>query len=366
MNCTKLLDSTFGSLPPPAVVPAPEPVRNADVVAAMGRAYEQKQALVQKALVNTAERYNVWIVGQDAFNVLDIGFEGVLKCTPSLKTCSKLVFASTICGILAGVLNIAAAIATLKSAKNAGELKDTLSKTRLYMDVLCTFAIGVLMILTSIARELVFLSAVGFFFAANPYLLPLLFFLITFPTILETSLRLASICRGHDWASKLEWNTLREALFSVDGKSIDWEAIEKLKLLEKVAPETEGAPDLLPKMKAKLDELQADIGVEAAIEAFRLLKALHEKKKVDVRDAFLKFEAKVKEWRIAQVKRLAEQLLCGIAFGASMGNLAGSSVSLTAVETGALMSASGISLQMDVWDPFARGSPIVVVEERAT
>lgn len=335
------------------------------MITSVERAFQSKQAQIDTALKNGWERYNPLVISLDAFDVFEIGFEGAMRLAPSLKTFSSLVLTSTICGVIAGVLNIGGAIAIFKSARDATGLNDNRAALRLYLDAFCTFAIGVIMILISLAKEVIFLSALGFFFAANPYLLPILFFIVTFPTILETLDRLSAIAQGSDWASKLKMNDLRKLLIEPKTEEVSWEAIDDLGLLQKIAPSNTEAEDLDLPMMAKLEELQADIGVEGAVAAFRLLKELHHKNVIGAREAFLEFEAKIQEWRIAQVKRLAEELLCGMAFGFSMGNLSGNISSLTALETGSLMASSGIALQMDLANPFTRSTPVVLVGGKA-
>lgn len=311
--------------------------------------------------------------GGDLLTFGYLALDGAQAASSSLKALSGLTIVGGIFGILAGLINIGVGICSIPEALEASRKNDILNKTRLWMDVTCMLAIGLVMILASIAKLLVevgIFGAMGLFFASNPWFLLLLFFVITLPTLLEVSHRVVEICRGKDWGSKLALPKLHQMLHPPENNPIDWERLraflcDRLELLPNFEQE-----DLSKTIADRANEIEHNIGVEATLPLLKLLKAINSQNANEARDAFLELEKEVRAWYKAQAIRFTQQIFYVLAFVLSMGllkpNLSRVSfIVLTGAETAVAAGANAIALYMDLYWPFKRNTPIILskVEE---
>ncbi len=112
-----------------------------------------------------------------------------------------------------------------------------------------------------------------------------------------------------------------------------------------------------------MEELQADMGVEAAIEVFSLFKALLDDSETEEIQRQLQLaQQRIAEWHHAQYVRLFQQVLYIAAFIISMGAFApGANANvINGSDNMAMAAANLIPLGMDVCWPFKRNVPMIV------
>lgn len=333
-------------------------------VRAMEQVLEAKKEHVQTALANKWDRYNPIFIFGDVFTIGYLGFQGVQALSPSVQSIAAVGAATLVCGVIAGVINIGVGIVSLKESIQAFRNGDKMLGMRLLLDFICCTAIGVVMILASLAIKVSILGGIGAFFASNPWLLPVLFFIITIPLLLELSCRINHIATSKDLGSQLQLNQLKTLLQQSEP---DWDKIENLY-------EKEGNAFSLKKMDAfegteqlgylstKMEELQADMGVTAAIEAFTLLRLIKQRKQKEALEQIEIVKTRVDEWNQSLYLRMAQQILYIIGFIVSMAALTPNVNAdlLNGTQSFFLVGANVIPLFMDSCWPFKRNTPIVV------
>ncbi len=284
-----------------------------------------------------------------------MGFQGVRALLPTLSKVAAVTMATFICGEVAGVINIGVGIVSLKEAIQALHNGDKLLGVRLLLDGIFLMLIGIGMILISTGLKAVALGAVTAFFVANPWVLPLLFFIITIPLMIEISKRVIDIWSGNDLASKLPLEEIKVELLSDE---LVWDNITNLLKdtpfdLQELSPA--GLSD-------KMETFQADMGVSAAIEAFKFLEALFKKEKAGALDELEKLKKKITAWNKAQHVRLSQQILYIVSFILSMLVFCPKvpKRSLNALVNFSMAGANAIPLYMDVFWPFKRNTTLVV------
>jgi hypothetical protein len=314
--------------------------------------------------------------GGDLLSFGYLGLEGAQTASSYLQSLSGLTIVGSAFGILGGLINIGVGLFSIPEALEASRKDDFLNKTRLWLDAICMIGIGIVMLLASIAKlalEVGALGAVGLFFATHPWILPLLLLIVTIPTLWEVGNRVIEIASKKDWGNKLRLDLLQKSLHPEGATAIRWEPLRAF-LCEKlgVLPAYE-CEDLSAALCNQMNEIEQNIGVEATLPLFRLLKAIGDKNKEEARTEFLNLEREIKAWRRAQTVRLVQQILYVLAFILSMlllipGLSFAGSRTITWIQTAGLVGANGIPLYMDLYWPFKRNTPIILpkVEERET
>jgi hypothetical protein len=212
------------------------------------------------------------------------------------------------------------------------------------------------MILTPLATKVVALACLTTFFATNPWVLPLLFFVITIPLLIEIVCRITQIYTKKDTAAELKLNQLSVLLKQ---EKVDWDAIFGLYSKNDIFHSEMGAKN---EIIARMEKLQSGIGVTVSLEAFRLFEHLLKK---DKEGALLQMQAlqeKIAEWNKKQHVRLLQQVLFVIAFIVSMVALRVhiSPALLVSTENFLMAGANAIPLYMDCCWPFERNTTLVV------
>jgi hypothetical protein len=291
------------------------------------------------------------LIGGDFFSVGYLGFQAAQILRPSLASISAVAWTTLACGCIAGAVNIGVGFVSLVQGIQALKNGDRKLAFRLFLDFLGLFGIGIVMILASLAIRIGALSAIGSFFSANPWVLSLLFFAISIPVIVEIAGRIFNIQTGRDLASQLKGdiNTLIRGT----------DAQNPLHLQSLIGRD-ESDLTLHNSLARKMEELQADMGVEAALEVFELMRLALLKE--DTEEQFCLAKKKIEEWNSAQWVRLSQQALYAISFAASMFAVTPKLFppAVNAGQTIALAGANLIPLFMDIFWPFKRNAPIVV------
>ena len=162
----------------------------------------------------------------DALNMLYLGFLGLLAAIPSWNTLGTTLLSSSF-GIAGGIINILVGCLCLKEAKTAFANKDKLLGWRLLLDGAFMIAIGGVMLLASMATLLGALSikvgffvAISAFLAANPWVLPVLFLIITLPILYEVTSRVVKLAKDKDCGAKMHLPEFKELFQNKDPAEI--------------------------------------------------------------------------------------------------------------------------------------------------
>jgi hypothetical protein len=315
----------------------------------MEKVIAKKDANTRTALENRVNVFEGVLIGGDAFTMGYLAFAGVQVVAPSLAAIPAISIAMLFCAETAGLINCGVALVSLKEGLQALENGDKKLALRLLIDSFTLLAIGIIMIIAGLAKKMAALGAVGTLFASNPWLLPVLFFIITIPVMIEIGSRIKDILTRKDLGAQLFSGELTKLIHDPT------KGIFCLGLLLDL-PER----DALKKLSEKLEALQANLGVKGAIETFNLLLLLLREQNVEQQRK--KVEKEIEEWNLAQYVRMFQQILYLVAFVISMGMLAPgvNAIALSAIQSFSMAGANGIPLYMDCFWPFKRNTPLVV------
>jgi hypothetical protein len=330
------------------------PQKESSITSVVHRVMELKEEHVNKAKNNKWDRYNPVLIGGDLFTMAYLIFQGVQ--TYAHISLPLLGMATLVCGVAAGVITVGVAFLSLKESFQAFHNGDFKLGLRLLLDFIGLSGIGAIMILTPLAVKIAALGCLTAFFAANPWVLPVLFFAITIPLLIEISSRIKNIHLKKDLAADLKLDELLELLKK---DIVNWSQISLL--YENKNPfhsKIEGAEDLIERM----EKLQSEIGVTAALEAFKLFECLLEENKEAALSYCEKLQQKIFEWNGKQHVRLLQQVLFVISFAVSMVALRVrlSPTLFNSIENFLMAGANAIPLYMDTFWPFERNTTLVV------
>jgi histone H3/H4 len=301
----------------------------------------------QKARTGSGLGKEVVLVAGDFFTTGELVFAGAKSVAPKINTIAGVAFASLVCGEIAGLINLGVACVSLVEGIRALKNGDKALAARLCLDWLCFSAIAIIMILSSLAIKVAALGSVAAVFAANPWLMPVLFFIGALPVLAEISGRIAKIATGTDFGSQLMGKGMQEL---------------KAPFLEimKNTPREQVDDAVRKALSEEMEKYQASIGVEAAIEAFRMIQ--RSLKGEDITEQRRTLAEKIASWNEAQFIRFFQQVLFILSFALGMIALVQKSAALV-INTSVNFSmalANLIPLWMDLHWPFKRNAPIVV------
>lgn len=314
------------------------------------RLYTREDALAQKiesiALERKEQRDRAlsqtdwkgrFMVGGDVLNVGYMGLQGAQLASSSLSKISGVFWTTLICGGLAGIVNMIMGIISLHEASKHS--CDTLQKIRLFLDGICQFSIGAIMFLLALAVKVSALAAMGTAFT-TPWLLPLLFLIIALPAFVEIMKREVEIFKSKD-----------------DVMS----QLKELKTNLKV-PATFQNIKTQADIKKKMESIEAEWGIDSAIEAMQLWVHLLRKEDELSQKSIERLEVCASNWKRALHVRLVEQLLLIGSFGLSMVALSPTvnPDQVDAANTFSMMGASAIPIYPDGAWPTTRSIPLVI------
>lgn len=330
------------------------------VANAMESVLGAKEKKVQAALDNKLRRYNPIFIGGDIFTVGYMAFEGIKCFLPSVASIAAIGIATLICGVVAGVINIGVGLSSLPEAIQAFKNGDTLKGTRLMIDTICCIGIGTIMILASLAIQVSALGGVGAFFAANPWLLPVLFLVAAVPLIIELGYHIKNIAMGADLGSQLKLDELQNHL---EAENPDWEAIEELYAetpLSLSSLENLDDDQLIEELSKKMEIFQQELETNSAVETFNLLLQIKKRDKNVALEKMTHLKKLIGERNNSLYVRMFQQFLYFVGFGMSMGALSFKPDLLNGIQNFFLMFANLIPLYMDTFWPFKRNTPMIV------
>lgn len=330
------------------------PLEEPTISALVHRVIAAKEEHIQQAKDNTWDRYNPILIGGDLFTMAYLTFQGVTACAH--LSLPFVAVATLVCGVVAGVITVGVAFVSLKESLQAFHNKDWKLGLRLLLDFVGLLGIGAIMILTPLAAKFASLACLTAFFAAHPWVLPLLFFVITIPLLIEIGSRVINIYLEKDLATDLKLEKLFDLLKEDE---VDWNEISLL--YANTNPfhfEVKDAEDLIERMET----LQSGIGVTAALKAFKLFECLLEQDKEEALAHFLELHKEISDWNGKQHVRLMQQVLFVFAFILSMAGLCirPSPALYGPIENFLMAGANAIPLYMDTFWPFERNTTLVV------
>jgi len=324
---------------------------------------QKKEANVEKALSNNWRRYNpisgsdTILISGDLFNMGFLVLEGVKSASPHLASLTAVKVASAVCGVFGGVISLSTGLVSFKEGIQALQNGDNHLATRLLFEGVMDTVVGVAMILLSLSAYVVGLGGVGAFFAANPWVLPIVFLLACLPLTAEIGARCKKIYSKEDAASLLPLKDLKGHL---EKEKVDWKEVYALfdgTLLDLNQVSRTSLKDL----SDKLEEMQTEIGVQASLGAFKLLNALLDKNKEKSLEALKALDDQVQGWNQTQGRRLLQQAPFFLSSLLSLILLQPLTYrqSIEAAQNFSLALASIAPLHMDMNQPFERDTPIV-------
>ncbi len=307
-------------------------------------ASQKEEKMAQALKGRTKSPMEAVLIGGNLFTMGALAFQGAELLKPSLSAISAIQSASMIFSAASGAINIFVSFVMLKCAIQALKNGDKAAAARLGTVFVLYFSIGLIMLLAYAVK----LGALTTFLGANPWVLPILFFVAGLPTLGEVALRIIEAKTGKAFGAAI-----------LDPKKIE-NAVEKLDLSKEFKSEEE----LYNHLGMRFEKFSTEMGIDAAIATFRLLATYLKKgKKLEECDKELKIaQGKIKEWNHAQYVRATQRALnifafilgLGLTFIPSMQN-----ANVQATETFAMSGANAIPLYMDTFWPFKRNSPII-------
>jgi hypothetical protein len=323
------------------------------IASAMQRIVGQEQALAKKAIHDPWKRFPVGVIGGAALNVGQLALTGVSV----LAACAAISNILTGIGLLGGLLNIKEGAIAIHEGLHAWKSNDKQLAAKLFLQGILSFGLGTVMVLLSVARFVALSGVVGFF-AANPYILPVLGFVLAIFLLIDMVNRLSPVIQGKDLGSKLELAGLRSMLETNTPekgmeKAMQWVHSNIKECISEDPTKTDQA------VQTKLNEYKAEIGFTAAMETFQLFEMiLHKQKKEEILKQVAIVENKISQWNKILYYKTFSVLIAAMGSGAAIGGIALRSNPVNGADD-FLMSAAGVvPLYFDICRPFERDTPL--------
>lgn len=254
----------------------------------------ENKAEVEAKRENFWEKYKItdldsdfWLVAGDFFSMGYLGFEAAKSFAPALQKVSWVGTVSMIFGIIGGIINIAVGASCIVQGAKKLNKGQNLEGARLIFDGVLMILIGILMIAGPLLLKFAAGAAITAL-ATNPFVLPVLFALLSVFITYEVLKKVVPIWMGTDLGTqvmkKLEDLTSDEKITDLLNlllpKTVKIEENEKEEELE-VNLEAlkgwikEGKEDRVKKVMCEvMNHLEGKVGVESALEMFELMQSL--------------------------------------------------------------------------------------------
>jgi len=290
--------------------------------------------------------------------------------------------------ILGGLFYILTGFIVIANAKRATKNNDALLKMRMWAMGVLYIGIGCIILLTELLKYV----GLGGFFAANPWLLPALFFIPCIVNLMEVSKRLIPYAQGKDLVSRLN---LQGALKILNSNDANWkEALlehlkafdlskfdqgENMKQLLRAESRANNPREIMRKraelLGQKMEDFQMEIGVRAGLEAFELMILLlklkegeevnEEEIKNEIRERIQNLDAENTRWWRIQKLRFLQQAFVFCFFIATMTTTLGPYSHQVQEQTfGRIYLAMAVQrtipTYLDAFCPFERNDTLVV------
>lgn len=322
--------------------------------------------IVEKALASVEQAKNEapkkqWadtatLVLGDLFTLGLFGFNTALTYAPGLSSISSMVWASCICGEIAGAINIAVSLVSFKQAWLAYQApgmdeKRKIEARRMILDGIFGIALGTVMILLSTSLKVGQLATVAHILS-NPLVYPLLFLLSMCLIVKELALRETDFLLKKDFISSLNLNEWEMRLSNGDFTLPDFLNVNE-----------EEKKNLDFHVIAKMSDMETNVGIEAALQITRVwLHTLKQNKEQALQEMTL-LKQRAQEWTRTQHLRTLQQGLYGLGIIVSLLSFSPkiNPFALNLINNGTLVGANGIALGLDSFDPFKRNTRITVI-----
>jgi len=323
-----------------------------------------KEGIVSASLANKKKRFHP-LTGScapqlihDFFNCAFVIFTTMQVALPKISSLTPFAIASSAFGFVGSALNIIVGVVTIREAINCFRNGDTAKGIRLLICGLGLVMLGVFMALTSIAA-VASLGGMAAFFAANPWIMPILLLVFMLPLLQEVLKDFVAICRKEDPYSKMQLGQMQNLL---EKDIINWKEVRRcledselnVETIQKESNSTKALVDCVEK-------LQKQMGPEGAVNAMKVLKAILEEDKDEAIKQVKSLRGKASSWKRVQYTRLAQQILFIASFILSIVALKSPKAKIfEAVDNGLAFGGMGIPLVLDGYFPFLRNVPIIV------
>lgn len=243
-----------------------------------------------------------YMVGGDIFNGGYTLFTSVTYFKPSLSNLSWMGLTTSICGEVGGVINVLVGGKEISDAF-MGIANGDSEQWWNVIDGFLLILVGITMFLVALSFKVAALGGLAGAIS-QPWVLPLLFFLMTLPYLCKYVKSVNKIHCGEDLGSKLHLNHIQST-----AANIDWEKQLKDSNLHEIYTSWQAGSLTWDMCSDAIQKLQDDIGVEAAIEVFKLLeKILQGREEDDIYAQIVIAREKIKEWHNAMHFKLLQQI----------------------------------------------------------
>ncbi len=233
--------------------------------------FAQKQANFATADANLAEKYPKALVGGDVFTSMYLILSGLSRFSKVMQIIPMLSTALTICGVIGGAINIGVAAVCFKESMKAFGNKAYFQGVKLMIDTLLLGAIGAFMMIVPIASK-IGLGALSTFIAANPFVLPVLFFVLMAPTMIELVMRMKDRYQHNNVGDLLGLDEITTQIEKKEFNAEKW--LQDHIQLQTFSRGNER--EIVEHVSGILENYAEKTGVEAAIPAFNLIQHILE------------------------------------------------------------------------------------------
>ncbi len=321
--------------------------------------FTAKEAKIEASLSKKCIVYDPFLWGGDLTTMAYMGFEGVATASAKLGALSGMVIAGTVLGLLGGVANILVAISTGRELINAlkSPKKDWALILQLTFDCIFLSALGVFMTFVSLA-QIVSIGGLSAFLLANPWVLPVIFFILTWPLIFNLLSRIIPILTKTGLSSQLKLDDLEKLL-----KKPNWQRVDEfISKNHPFAIELASKQSLEQHLIEKMEDFQNTIGAKAAVKAFKLMAELKSHNKDQAKLQLEELKKEVSDYKFSLYVRMFQQFLYVLSFALSMVALPLKTIGsiINCADNWGMAAANAIPLYMDLMWPLKRNTPIVV------
>lgn len=323
-----------------------------------------KEGLVSASLANKKRRFHP-LTGScapqlihDFFNAAFIIFTTMKIALPKISSLAPVAIASTAFGFVGSALNLIVGIVTIREALQCFRNGDKAKGIRLLICGLGLIGLGIFMGLTSLTA-VVSMGGLAAFFAANPWIMPILFLVVMLPLLHEVLRDFVAICRKQDPYSKMQLKQMQELL---EKDIVNWKEMRKcleeselnIEMIQKEGNATKALVD-------RVERLQSQMGPEGAVNAMKVFKTILEEDKAEAIAQIKSLHSKAKAWKRVQYIRLIQQIFFIGSFILSIVALKSPKARIfEAVDNGLALGGMGIPLVVDGYFPLLRNVPIIV------
>ena len=317
------------------------------IASVVGRVLEEKEKLME----STPKKDRIDTVVLVTGDVATFGYfalDTITKHISGAKSMLSVKWSLFAFGEIAGALNIAVSVVTLFQAIRA--FKNGLGEDgwRLLWDAITGILPGVALIIVSSTLKGIVAAAL-----ATPGVFPALFIISMLFVVIQLIKKETNLVKYQDIASQLDLDDWKSRL-----QNGNFALPEFFKIDTSRMPSDQLKQHVIDKMQV----LQGDMGVEAAVRAYRVWLRTLQKDSDAAAQEIDSLKIEVKKWNRSLHVRSAQQGIYALGILVSLIALSPrvNHTALTAINDAGLALANGIALLMDYFWTFTRNTPSVV------